>query len=382
VSPGPIRLCIVTPHHPSGSGGGAEFQIQCLLEAMIPSGRYDISYVARSADPGFRPAGYRVVRIGERGRQPRFGYSMDAVPLYRALRSLRPQVIYQRVACGYSGICTYYARRNRVRMIWHVAHDTDITRKALDRSRNPVRPIVEGASIGYTIRNVRHIVTQTESQRRLLEVTHHRQADGVVPNFHPEPHEALEKSGAPTVVWVANFKPWKRPELFLDLAASLRDLGDARFVMVGAAAGGSGSRTWNDALMQRLQSQHNVEYLGPQPQEAINRLLARAHVFVNTSVSEGFPNTFIQAWMRCVPVVSLNVDPDNVLQRQAIGFRADSPEGLAQAVRRLILEPGLRAEYGARARQYALTNHSLRNARMLMQLIDTGRLGPVEGGAP
>jgi glycosyltransferase involved in cell wall biosynthesis len=369
------RLCIVTPHHPSGSVGGAEFQIECLLEALIPAQRYDISYVARSVNPGFRPAGYRIVRIGNSPRQPRFGYGMDAIPLYKALRGLRPHVIYQRVACGYSGICAYYARRNGARMIWHVAHDTDVSRQTLDPGRNPIRPLLDAASVQYTIRHVSHIVTQTDTQSALLEANYHRHADGVVPNFHPEPHEDLDKSGPPTVLWVANFKRWKRPEQFLELAAALADLKDVRFIMVGAEAGGSGSRDWNASILQRLQSQPNVQYLGPQPQAEINRLLARAHVFVNTSISEGFPNTFIQSWMRAVPVVSLSVDPDNVLQRESIGFRADSPAGLATAVRRLLVEPGLREQYGANARRYALAKHSLRNAGMLMQLIDTGHMG-------
>jgi glycosyltransferase involved in cell wall biosynthesis len=78
--------------------------------------------------------------------------------------------------------------------------------------------------------------------------------------------------------------------------------------------------------------------------------------------------------MRAVPVVSLQVDPDDVLQREALGFRASSANGLADAVRRLLVTPGLRAEYGERARRYALGKHSLRNAQQLAQLIDTGRM--------
>jgi glycosyltransferase involved in cell wall biosynthesis len=370
----PLRLCIVTPNHPSGGAGGAEFQIECLLSALIPARRYEIAYVARSVDPGFRPDGYRIIRIGSRNRQPRLGYAMDAVPLYRALRGLRPHVIYQRVACGYSGICAYYSRRNRARMIWHVAHDTDVSRKTLDPGRNPLRPLIDAASIDYTIRNVDHIVTQTEVQRQLLESHHRRQADAVIPNFHPAPHEQLDKSGPVTVMWVANFKRWKRPEMFLDVAASLADLSGVRFVMIGAQADGSGSSGWNADLVQRTRAASNVEYLGPMPQSEINRLLARAHVLVNTSVSEGFPNTFIQAWMRGVPVVSLGVDPDNVLEREALGFRTDSPKSAAAAVRRLVTDLALCAQYGERARLYALQKHSLRNADMLMQLIDTGHV--------
>jgi hypothetical protein len=198
------RLSIVTPHHPSASGGGAEFQIQCLLESLLDLQRYDISYVARSVDPDFKPRGYRIVRIGNSSRAPRFGYGMDAVPLYRALQGLRPQVIYQRVACGYSGVCAWYARRNSARMIWHVAHDTDVTGETLDPGRNPIRRILENASIRYMIGATNHIVTQTQWQRTELERNYGRTADGIVRNFHPEPTEGIEKSGdTSTVLWWA-----------------------------------------------------------------------------------------------------------------------------------------------------------------------------------
>jgi glycosyltransferase involved in cell wall biosynthesis len=115
-------------------------------------------------------------------------------------------------------------------------------------------------------------------------------------------------------------------------------------------------------------------YLGEKSQKEVNEFLARAHVFVNTSLHEGFPNTFIQAWMREVPVVSLHVDPDEVLGRERIGIHAGSEEELRDAVRMLVVDPHRRAEYAVRAREYARRRHSLANAELLRQLIDTGRL--------
>jgi glycosyltransferase involved in cell wall biosynthesis len=96
-------------------------------------------------------------------------------------------------------------------------------------------------------------------------------------------------------------------------------------------------------------------------------------LFVNTSLAEGFPNTFIQAWMRGMPVASLHVNPDDVLEREQVGFCAGTPEQLAATVRRLMTDDSLREAYGARAREYAIETHSLRNVGRLTSIIDGAR---------
>src|SRR5512138_58983 len=101
------RVCIVTQSHARPAIGGAEQQIECLLDALIETRRHDIYFLAHDIGTDTGSTGYRVVPIG-RGRQvDRFGYWLDAIPLYRALREIRPDVIYQRVGCGYTGIAAY-----------------------------------------------------------------------------------------------------------------------------------------------------------------------------------------------------------------------------------------------------------------------------------
>jgi glycosyltransferase involved in cell wall biosynthesis len=294
---------------------------------------------------------------------------MDAVPLYRALRKVRPDVIYQRVACGYTGVAAHYARRHGARLIWHVSSDTDVKPETVLGAHNSIRRFLEKRSIEYGIRHAHHIVAQTETQARHLERNYGRIADAVIRNFHPDPDETIDKTGPVSIVWVANFKPLKQPEVFVRLAAQLRDLEGIRFTMVGSS---STRRAWNDALLRDISAAPNVNYLGKRTLGEVNELLAKAHVFVNTSLHEGFPNTFIQAWMRQVPVVSLHIDPDGVLDREAVGIHAQTEERLVEAVRMLATNPMLRAEYATRARRYAMLRHSIHNAQQLSQLIDSG----------
>jgi glycosyltransferase involved in cell wall biosynthesis len=297
---------------------------------------------------------------------------MDAIPLYRALRRIAPQVIYQRVGCGYTGICAWYARRHGARMIWHVASDSDLTRRGLVAGRNPLRPLLEKRSIEYAIRHANQVVVQTQYQAELLQKTYARSADAVIPNFHPQPKELIDKSGRISVIWIANFKPLKQPEVFVRLAAELHDLSDVRFVMVGAPATGSGDQKWSASLMAAIRSTPNLEYLGEKSQDEVNDLLAHAHIYVNTSLFEGFANTFIQAWMRDVAVVSLHVNPDGVFDREGVGIHAGSEEELVRAVRLLIADAPLRSGYVLRGQRYAAQSHSMQNVQKLIQLIDAG----------
>ena len=123
--------------------------------------------------------------------------------------------------------------------------------------------------------------------------------------------------------------------------------------------------------MRSIAATPNLRYVGQKTHEEVNELLGRAHIFVNTSTHEGFPNTFIQAWLRDVAVVSLRVDPDDVLDRMQVGIAARSEDGLQAAVRRLLENPRECADYARRGMVHATVNHSLKNADELIRLIDS-----------
>jgi glycosyltransferase involved in cell wall biosynthesis len=212
---------------------------------------------------------------------------------------------------------------------------------------------------------------QTEQQARLLFENFGRRPDAVIANFHPLADETRAPDEPLRIVWIANFKRAKQPEAYLRLANSLRGLGGVQFVMIGAPASDEAEAQWSDALRQQIASLPNLTYLGQLNQAEVNEQLNGAYAFVNTSVYEGFPNTFIQAWLREVPVISLAVNPDGILDRAAVGIHARTETALTEAVRRLVEDRVLRNQLARNAGQHAREYHSLRNAERLAQVIDS-----------
>jgi len=61
----------------------------------------------------------------------------------------------------------------------------------------------------------------------------------------------------------------------------------------------------------------------------------------NTSDVEGFPNTYLRAWIRGLPVVA-TFDPDGIVSREGLGARVFDTGELAEAVSRIL---GNRADF-------------------------------------
>ena len=64
----------------------------------------------------------------------------------------------------------------------------------------------------------------------------------------------------------------------------------------------------------------NLKFLGFVPHEKINRYYQESSFLVNTSPSEGFPNTFLEAWGNSIPIITLGFDPDEIICKYKLGL--------------------------------------------------------------
>ena len=104
----------------------------------------------------------------------------------------------------------------------------------------------------------------------------------------------------------------------------------------------------------------NLRFHGFVPYHKVNEYFEKASIFVNTSSIEGFPNTFIQAWMHYTPVVSLNVDPDGIIRNEKLGFCSSTFKQLVSDVTTLLEDERLRKTMGENARKYVEREHDIR----------------------
>jgi glycosyltransferase involved in cell wall biosynthesis len=189
----------------------------------------------------------------------------------------------------------------------------------------------------------------------------------VLKNRHPVPIKLPQKKNPPIVLWLASLKRLKQAELFIELAKACQDL-NCRFILAGRCS----DKGYLSELLMQMQGLSNIEYIGRVTFEESDELIGCASVCVNTSKYEGFPNTFVQAWMRKVPVVSLNVDPDDILVSEGIGFHSGNMENMVADVKNLINNKGLREEMGEKAQKYAFEHHTPeKNVKKIVKLFDS-----------
>ena len=167
------------------------------------------------------------------------------------------------------------------------------------------------------------------------------------------PREA-RREGPVRLIFVGHLDAGKRPDRFVELVATLRRRGleiDAQMVGEGPLA---------DAISEAADSA-GVVMVGRR--DDVPALLAASDVLVLTSrPPEGMPGVLIEAGLSGIPAVSTRIPgAEDVIEDGATGLIVDVEDfdALVGAVEGLVLDPGLRAAMGDRARESCLRRFTL-----------------------
>lgn len=358
----PTRLCILNPFgyelfdpaaRASKVFGGAEVQLYYLARALAARREFAVSMIVERPDTGAEHVRERVEMIAV-PRESRYlarirGQMPLPAPAYlAAMRRADADVYLQRGGAVLTGDVALHCRLARRRFVFMVAHDWDC-----DRHHQRGRQYLAGAYYFAALRRADLVYAQSDFQCRQLERCH-----GVASMVQRTVYPATAGAAAGQrehVLWVGRCLDWKRPMAFLDLAEGRPDL---PFVMACPAY--EGARALHNSVAERASRLPNVQFLGFVPFAETEDLFRQARAFVNSSTAEGFPNTFVQAARVGTPVLSLQVNPDNILQMSDFGACADGdPALLARQLDRLLDDKQAWERQSANAYRYFQREHNI-----------------------
>lgn len=183
--------------------------------------------------------------------------------------------------------------------------------------------------------------------------------EGVEPAFRPAGEDEVaairDELGAPEgyLLYVGTLEPRKSVGALLDAWQALRaDDEDATPPLVLAGGRGWGSR----ALLRRIAalSGHGVVHLGRVERDRLVRLFQGARVFAYPSLYEGFGLPPLEAMACGVPVVATDSSSlPEVVGDAGLLVPPRDPGALRDALAKVLADPALAAELGARGRQRA-----------------------------
>jgi glycosyltransferase involved in cell wall biosynthesis len=298
-----------------------------------------------------------------------------ASKLLAALMAADADVYYQSPAGAFTGIVAWFCRMTDRRFIFRVASDSDC-----DREHGRIRLWRDRRLYDYGLKRADLVAAQTEVQRKMLHDNHGLESSVVNMLVEPPHRTGLAVEKDIDVLWLSNLRALKRPEMVLELA---RQLPDVKFTLAGGPMPHPGGSTYYEDVKAAAARLPNVSMPGAVRYTDTGAWFDRARIFLNTSSIEGFPNTFLQAWIRAVPVVSF-FDPDGLIRRLQIGSVPASLDDMRESIRGLLDVGVYRENLGRRARDFAAREFTGAAAARYIELLENkplrARIGAADGG--
>jgi glycosyltransferase involved in cell wall biosynthesis len=259
----------------------------------------------------------------------------------RAVRRFAPDLFHASLASPWScqyGICAAAVARARTVAVYQLpVPPVNRRQRLLKRLTNPL--VAAHVAVGRrTAAEVERLAGLRPGSARVIH--------NGVPDLELPPAPA--RSGPAVLGAFGRLEPQKGFDVLLEAVARLPE---ARAVLVGDGS----ERGRLASLAARLGVEDRVRLAGWDPEP--RRLLPALDVFVLPSRFEGFPLAILEAQLAGLPVVASDVgsiDEAVVPGETGILVPPDDAEALAEALRPLLADAGLRERLGARGRERVL----------------------------
>jgi len=359
-----MNICIIDPriyqlfNESVYSGfGGAQVQFTLLAKALSKMENCKISIIVGDHGQAEREFYGNIELI--KSFKVKDSILFKILKSLKAIRKAKAQVFMQRSLTPYSGIIALLVRLLGKKFVYMIAHDFEVD------GNNALHKSIFGRFLSKLLfKKANIIVAQNQYQLKHLE---NRGIKALLIKSSVIIEETIS-SEKKAHLWLGRTEKFKQPELFLDLAEHFPD---EKFMMVCPRSYHSDLEIQNQ-LKNRAKELGNVEFYDEYlPYSQVSKVLSVAKTIINTSVAEGFPNTFLQAGVYKIPILSLAVDPDNFIDHFDCGFYCSNNFDMLLSSFQILSESvELCSNKGLNAYNYVFQHHNIEiNSKTLFHKI-------------
>ena len=358
-----MKFCLIGNIYKALNGeyiGGAEKQCALLAQGLADAGHHVCVIDTAYSGTPYVCRGIEIIPVRHRESSLRgLRFVLHKIPsLLKEMKKINADVYYIRGITMSHGFTTQYVGNLEGKLVWALSGDGNISKKYQSfRKKNKTvytRVLISfltRVSTWWTMKKADVVFCQTEEQ--LNYVRRSVKNAVIVPNIFDGCYQLPKRNvNKKCCLWVGKLCGWKGESDLLDLS---RIMTGYEFRVIGNIRDDF-SRT---TVMRGLENQANIRLLGKIPYTQVLDELSHGLVLICTSPSEGFSNTFLEAWACKCPVVSLKVNPNGLLSMGGLGYCANGDlNKMAAQIRKLNDDIELRDDIGKKAAEYVRSGHA------------------------
>ena len=344
-----IRVCFVTPKvypvfNPEVKKvfGGAEVDLYFLGTELAKDENFKVSYVA--ADYGQQEIEYKEGAEIIKSLNFRENQVFGARKIWHAMKAEDADIYVTKTASVGVPLVRMFCKVYNKKFVYRLAHQRECD------GTYTKKHFLLGKAFNWSLKTADMVLAQNKDGHELLEKTTGINSKVILNGHRLGEVSDLHKD---SILWVARSSEIKRPGFFIELA---KKNPEHSFVMVCPKA--TEDKNY-DKLVTYARQITNLDFYEGVEFSKIEEFFARAKILVNTSRSEGFANTYIQACKHGAAILSLEVDPDNFIKQNSCGVCCGGDVDKLQNGLDHLLGGDRYIEFGENGKRYVEANHDI-----------------------
>ncbi|MCF7866681.1 glycosyltransferase [Candidatus Woesearchaeota archaeon] len=275
---------------------------------------------------------------------------------FKLLKKINPDIVFTTTAGGLVGIVSIYCKIFKKSHLHRTAHKMDVDKSYVKKYG------FKGRLYEFGLKNADVITVQTNELKTIFLKNYKKHAVIIknlwkIKNFKEKKREHI--------LWISRCEKWKRPEVFINLVSKFPR---EKFLMICPKE--HNDEKYFFKIKQIAESYKNLTFKEHISFKEANNYFEQSKLFINTSSAEGFPNTFLQACNFKVPIISLKINPDKILEKFKLGVSCDNKFiNLYNSVKLFIKNTKHRKKIQSTQHMYLKKNHDAKNNSELLRKI-------------